>query len=153
MYSAEEIAVMGHDVQEARRAGLDGLVVGCLTREGVVDRAAMESLRAAAGTLPLVAHRAVDAAWDLAEAVDAMASLGIHRILTSGGARTAEQGIPQLNSLAASWGDRLTILAGGGVRASNVRRIVEGTGVREVHLGFPEEAEPDRVRAVLLALK
>jgi copper homeostasis protein CutC len=37
--------------------------------------------------------------------------------------------------LQSRWGERITILAGGGVRAGNVRRLVDVTGVREVHLG------------------
>ena len=153
IYTPDELAVMCADAREARRCGADALVVGCLTRDGVVDRPAMAALRQAAGTTPLVAHRAVDAAWDLAETIEAMADLGISRVLTSGGAPSAEQGLPLLSTLVGHWGERLTILAGGGVRAGNVRRIVEGSGVREVHVGFPEDAEPDRVMAVVAALR
>jgi copper homeostasis protein len=152
VYAEDDVAAMCRDVRAARLAGADAVVVGALTREALVDRAAMERFREAAGPLALVAHRAVDAAADLIEAVDTLAALGITRVLTSGAAPTAEEGIPILRRLVEHVGERVTILAGGSVRASNVRRIVDETGVREVHLAFPAEAEPDRVRGVVEAL-
>lgn len=152
VYTSDEVAVMIADIREAKRAGADAVVVGCLTRDGVVDRGAMAALGRAAGRLPLVAHRAVDAAWDLADAIEEMAALGVTRVLTAGGARTAEQGRSQLAALVAHWGARVPILAGGSVRAANVLQLVAETGVREVHVGFPEDAESDRIGAVVQAL-
>jgi copper homeostasis protein len=102
--------------------------------------------------MPVFAHRAVDAARDVTDALQTLATLEIPRVLTSGGAPGAEQGIPVLRRLVTDFGDRVRILAGGSVRPSNVRRIVDQTGVREVHFGYPQGAEPDRVRAVVAAL-
>jgi copper homeostasis protein len=152
VYAEDDVATMCRAVREARLAGADAVAVGALTRAGLVDRTAIERFREAAGPLPLVAHRAVDAAADLIEAVDTLAALGVTRVLTSGGAPTAEEGIPRLRRLVEHIGERVTILAGGSVRARNVRRIVDETGVREVHLAFTADAEPDRVRGVVTAL-
>jgi copper homeostasis protein len=152
IYDATEVGAMCRAAQEARRAGADGLVVGALTRSGAVDRAAIEALREAAGPLPLMAHRAVDAAVDLLEAVETLAALGVERVLTSGGAPTAEEGLPGLRQLVSTLGDRIVILAGGWIRPGNALRIVQATGVREVHVGFPVGAEMDRVRGVVAAL-
>jgi copper homeostasis protein len=152
VYDAAEVRAMCRAVQEARRAGADGVVVGALTRDGAIDRSAILALREAAGTLPMMAHRAVDAAYDLVETVEALASLGVVRVLTSGGAPTAEEGLPGLRQLVTEMQDRIVILAGGWIRPGNAARIVAETGVREIHVGFPVGAEMDRVRGVVAAL-
>jgi len=152
VYAARELETMCLAMRAVREAGADAAVVGALDARGSVDRSAIVALRRAAGPLPLVAHRAVDAARDLDEAVEAMASLGISRVLTSGGAPTAEQGLVRLAALVRRVGAHVTILAGGSVRAANVRRVVMETGVSEIHVGFPDEAEDDRVGAVAAEL-
>jgi copper homeostasis protein CutC len=57
-----------------------------------------------------------------------------------------------LVALTREFGQRIGILPGGQVRARNVARIIQSTGVSEVHIGFPADAEPDRVREVVAAL-
>jgi copper homeostasis protein len=54
----------------------------------------------------------------------------VDRLLTSGGAATAELGIRRLRRLAAQG---VAVIAAGGIRAHNVGAIVAATGVREVH--------------------
>ena len=56
-------------------------------------------------------------------------------------------------------GDRMTILAAGGVRAHNARAIIDRTGVREIHLramreraGRPPSTSREEVAAVLRAV-
>jgi copper homeostasis protein len=61
-------------------------------------------------------------------------------VLTSGAAVTALDGADRLAALVQQARGRLTILAGGGVRAYNVREIVTRTGVREVHARYEDEA-------------
>jgi copper homeostasis protein len=78
-------------------------------------------------------------------------------VLTGGalgadGTAMVEEGMPMLRRLVSTMGDRITVLAGGSLRAANVRRVVTETGVREVHLGFRTGSEPDAVRAVVAAL-
>ena len=153
VYDPGEVHAMGESVRAARGEGADAVVVGALTDAGAVDEPAIAVLTSIAGRLPLVAHRAVDAAQDPARAIGVMAALGFRSVLTSGAAPTAEEGIGMLRRLVHRFEGRMTILAGGSVRASNVRRIVAETGVREIHVGFPEDAEPDRVRAVVAAVE
>jgi len=58
-------------------------------------------------------------------------------------------GALRLNALQQQAGDKLTVLAGGGVRGHNVRDVVAKSGVREVHA---RASDPTIVRDVLLAL-
>lgn len=152
VYDAAERAQMCDAVRASRDVGADAVVVGALTTSGDVDGAAIEALREAAGALPLVAHRAVDGARDVAAAVEAMASFGAARVLTSGGAKTAAEGVATLAELVRRFAGRVQVLAGGSIRAANARHVVDATGVREIHLGFPQDAEADRVRALVAVL-
>ena len=46
----------------------------------------------------------------------------------------ARAGAPALASLVRQAGDRIVVMAGGGVREEHVRALVDSTGVREVHV-------------------
>ena len=49
------------------------------------------------------------------------------------------EGIEQLSSMIKQAGNRITIIAAGGIRAHNVREVIERTGVREIHARFENE--------------
>jgi copper homeostasis protein len=135
VYEDAEEAIMLADIREARRSGADGVVIGALSSGQRVHRARTERLVAAAGTMHCTFHRAVDATPDLDASLALLVELGVGRVLTSGGAPTASEGSATLARLQRRWAQRITLLAGGGVRAANARRLVESTGVGEVHLG------------------
>lgn len=134
LVDADELETMRRDVLVARRDGADGVVVGALTADGAVDIAAMRALVAAARPMAVTFHRAFDAARDQDEALDVLLSLGVDRVLTSGGAPTARAGANRLAALVRRAAGRIAVLAGGGVRADHVAELVAATGVREVHV-------------------
>jgi copper homeostasis protein len=142
-YDRNELASMRRDIAAARAAGAGGIVSGVLTEDGRIDREALPPLLDASGSLPFTFHRAFDFTRGLEEALDLLISLGVERVLTSGGAATALSGAARVASLVARAGDSLTIMAGGGVRADHVARLVAETGVREVH------ARPTRLESPL----
>jgi copper homeostasis protein len=141
LFDPDEIAEMLDDIQAARDAGADGVVIGCLTAEGAVDTELCARLVEAAGPLDITFHRAFDMSRDLDEALDAIASLGIARILTSGGAPDVPGGIGRLAALVKRASGRVSIMPGGGVVPENVGEIVRATGVREIHLSARSECE------------
>ncbi len=134
LYEESEIEVMRHDIAAARRLGADGVVVGVLEEDGDVDHEAMRRLIDAARPFAVTFHRAFDLARDRGRALDALVGLGVKRILTSGQAATAEAGIDVIRALVKEAGDRIGVMAGGGVNAGNAARLVQDAGVREVHL-------------------
>lgn len=133
-YTTDEYETMVRDVTTAKELGADGVVVGALSPAGQVDQEGVRRLLEAAHPLPVTFHRAFDASRDLDEALDVLQSLGVRRVLTSGGERTALAGIGKLKELVGRTGDGITILAGGGIDETNAARIVKETGVREIHL-------------------
>jgi copper homeostasis protein len=134
VYTHDEIAVMRLDIEAAKMLGADGVVVGALTDDGRVDVARLRILVAAAAELPVTFHRAFDLARDQQEALETLMRTGVSRVLTSGGAATALEGVEAIASLVRRAAGEIEVMAGGGVREETVQEIVQRAGVREVHV-------------------
>ena len=142
-YSHHEFAQMRHELDASAEAGAHDVVIGAITRDGLIDMSGMTPLvdRARELGLGVAFHRAFDRVRDPLEEIETLLDLGIDRILTSGGAPTAIEGKEVLRMLVERAGKDLTILAGGGVRANNVRELVRYTSAREVHCRASAAAE------------
>lgn len=134
VYSFEELAVMRLDIEAARMLGADGIVVGALTKDGRVDAGQLHTLVAAARDLPVTFHRAFDLTRDREQALETLLRCGVTRVLTSGGAASALDGVEAIGALVRRAAGQITIMAGGGVREETVQEIVHRSGVPEVHV-------------------
>lgn len=143
----QETRQMDEEITMALDEGADGVVLGALTPEGDIDtvlcRAWIETARrhprvkgGELRDLGVTFHRAFDVCRNPMEAVEDIIALGCNRLLTSGQAPSAVEGIPLLARLVQATAGRLTILAGAGVSAANYSQIMEETGVGEVHGSF-----------------
>lgn len=135
-YSALEFDIMRQDIEMAKRLHANGLVFGLVNPDGAVDIERTQKLVEASRPLPVTFHRAFDVCRDLEKAVENLISCGVDRVLTSGGEATAVEGMNCIANLVRIAGNRIIVMAGGAVRSANVRRIVEQTGIREVHAGL-----------------
>lgn len=133
IYSEAEVALMETDILAAREAGLAGVVIGATTAAGALDKDVIRRLINAAEGLDLTLHRAIDVVQDIDAALDLAIELGFSRVLTSGGARHAEEGIDVIARLAKRGSGRISIMPGGGVRPENAGRFLAIAGVRELH--------------------
>lgn len=129
----DERRALVEEVASLVALGADGVVIGALDETGRVDRAALEELASAADGASVTFHRAFDQVDHPLREVEVLAEAGVDRVLTSGGAATAWEGRSTLRALVERSGDALTVLGGGRVRGDHVRRLVEETGLREVH--------------------
>ncbi len=136
VYSKAEFAEMKRSIGEAKQAGMDGVVLGILTKDRLVDIERTRELVAIARPLPATFHRAFDDCANLYEALEDVMQTGSSRILTSGGAKSALEGAAPLANLVAAAGNRITIVPGAGISASNIARVVKETGAREFHSGL-----------------
>jgi len=134
VYSDEEIGVMRLDIEAARMLGADGIVVGALTRDGRVDVERLRTLVAAAGDLPVTFHRAFDLVRDQDAALEMLVQERVARVLTSGGAPTALEGVEAIRALVRRAAGQLDVMAGGSVREESVQELVHRSGVRAVHV-------------------
>ncbi|MGF1688125.1 copper homeostasis protein CutC [Photobacterium japonica] len=133
-FSEDDKAIMLADIHAAKQAGLAGVVVGVLNADSTVDHDLLRELCLAAKGMGITFHRAIDQCLDPMAALDIIMQHGCERVLTSGLQPNADAGIPMLKSMVDYCGSRLSIMAGAGVTAQNVARIVQETGVTEVHL-------------------
>ena len=141
LYTEEEITEMVYDIEAARSLGADGLVFGCLTPEGNVDKKLMKRLMDAAGNIPVTFHRAFDHCRDPFKALEDIIELGCVRILTSGCRPTAFEGVELLAQLVEKAGDRIIIMPGCGVNENNIGQIARLSGAREFHFSAREPVE------------
>lgn len=133
VYSESETIAMASDIMAATQLGGVGVVFGGLTPDLRVATDVVAYLIEAAKGATVTFNRAIDLCPDPVAAVETLAELGVHRILTSGGVVRAEDGIPTLRKMVRAADGRLDIMACGGIRANNVHAIVEATGVRDIH--------------------
>jgi len=134
VYQDAELGVMERDAGLLLEAGASGIVMGCLTRDGRIDERACKRLIAVAGDAEVVFHRAFDRLKDPMDALESLIDLGVSRVLTSGGAKTALDGAERIKALIGRAEGRIEILAGGGIREANVEQVVRRTGCTQVHL-------------------
>lgn len=133
IYSKEEIKIIKNDIQFCKQNGVNGVVFGALTSENKIDKALNKKLVEIAGTMSTTFHRAIDECVNLEEAMKDLVKLGFTRILASGGKPTALEGINNLKTLQEKFGKQITIIPGGGIRSSNIERLIEETGCYEFH--------------------
>lgn len=151
VYDENEVTIMEADIREVVKMGASAIVCGALTVDGEIDTATMQQWIAAADGLPITFHRAFEMVKDPQRALEQLITLGVHRVLTTGGllpngtiARTAEEGIPALRALVEQAAGRISIMPGCGVNSRNARRIIEETGAREIHGSCGGRAEEVR---------
>lgn len=134
LYDDAELDVVLRDARALASAGATGFVFGALRPDGSVDREATSRVIEAADGRPVTFHRAFDLCREPFAALAQIAALGARRLLSSGQQASAPKGAELLRALVEAAPADLTILAGAGVRSTNVAALVAATGVREVHL-------------------
>ena len=133
LYSQAEQDVMRLDIEGLRDVGAHGFVFGMLESYGSVDEILLRSMVHLAAPLEVTFHRAIDVSVDPVAAVHACARCGVHRILTSGGAPAALDGVALIRQMVEAAAGRLVIAVGGGVSEDNARDIARRTGADELH--------------------
>ncbi len=133
LYSALEFASMRDDVAALRETGAAGVVFGCLTASGQVDEERTRELVDAARPLSVTFHRAFDMTDDPAAALEALVRCGVDRVLTSGQALTAVEGLPVLRRLVAQAAGRIVVMGCGALRPDAIGKVIREAGLTEVH--------------------
>jgi copper homeostasis protein len=132
-YDEEEWAIMLADVIICRELGCNGISIGLQKINGEIDADKMKQLVELAYPLQVTCNRAFDAVPDPFAALELLVDAGCVRILTSGLAATAPEGIPLLKQLVTQAAGRISIMPGAGVRSDNIEKLLLETGAREFH--------------------
>jgi copper homeostasis protein len=133
VYSAAEFDLMKEQVLWVKRAGAAGVALGVLQADGRIDVTRSSELTELARPMKVTFHRAFDRAPNLSEALEAVISTGAECLLTSGGAPDVLTGAEPLGKLVTQAGNRIQIMAGGGLKLASITEVLKRTGLRCLH--------------------
>ena len=127
VYNMNEIMFMYLDIIEMKKVGVNGFVFGVLTNDNKIDIAVNKSLVELAQPFPCTFHRAFDEVSDAFQALEDIIDCGFQTILTSGQKTNVMEGANRLAVLVSKANNRIIIMPGGGLRATNIEFIQEKT--------------------------
>lgn len=134
-YNEEDFQAMLIDTQVMMEHGADGIAFGCLDEQGNIHveqtKQIIDIIKQAGGEV--VFHRAFDCTSDPYKAMETLIELGVDRVLTSGLQPKAMQGKDLIKELQTRYGDKIELLAGSGMNATNAKEMMEYTGIYQVH--------------------
>lgn len=133
IFSEEEIKIMERDIELCKSLNIDGVVIGALTSNNEIDEDVIIRLIEKAKGMNITFHMAFDLIDNRKAAIDKLIQLGVNRILTKGGNKSAMNNLNILRETVEYAGNRINILAGGGITKDNYKYIVDKTCVKEVH--------------------
>ncbi|MDO4377729.1 MAG: copper homeostasis protein CutC [Erysipelotrichia bacterium] len=157
-YSEQEFELMLKEGQLLLENGADGLVFGCLKEDETINCVQCSEMVELAKHYrkQIVFHKAFDQT-DMNRSIEQLVSLGIDRILTSGGENYPNilQGAKMLEKLNADYGHSIEILPGGGVRKDNICDLLKETNIKQVHMsasvikkGF-KQVDKEKLKGIL----
>lgn len=141
LFSDAEFDVMTADIETAKAEGADGVVIGQLGPDGLIDVPRTRQLMAAARPMAVTFHRAFDMTPDPFAALETLIGLGAERVLTSGQEASVLEGLPLIAELVSQAGERIIVMPGGGITPRNVERIVSAAKPKEIHFAALEMAQ------------
>lgn len=136
IYNDHDLQIMMEDIKSFKESGANGFVFGCLDKNKEIDKDSCSKLLKVAEPLPCTFHRAFDVVKNPEESLKLIIDLGFARILTSGQEKNAFLGkllIKKLVLTAQLLKSDIIIMPGGGIDNTNLREILQTTGVKEFH--------------------
>ena len=134
VYSDNELIIMKEDIKVSYDLEAKGVVFGVLNQDKEIDMDRNYLLIDLANRFNLDAtfHRAFDLVEDSEKAINQLIDLGFKRILTSGGASNAIDGIKNIQKYIEIADGRIEIMAGGDVNPTNAMDFSK-TGIDALH--------------------
>jgi copper homeostasis protein len=133
VYTSDELRRMLEQIELVKAAGAAGIAVGVLLPDGRVDVERTRELIRRARPMKATFHRAFDETPDQVAALEDVIETGADWLLTSGGAANVLDGAEQIGRLQRQAGDRLQLMAGGGLRLDNLAAVVRRSGITCLH--------------------
>jgi copper homeostasis protein len=134
LYNDTEFDIMRRDIEFCGEAGVDGVVIGILRKDGTIDIERTTCLVELAEPMTITFHRAFDMCVDPVKGLEDVIITGAHRLLTSGQKNSAVEGTGLLASLIELATSRIIIMPGGGISQTNIADIARITKAFEFHL-------------------
>lgn len=132
-YSDAEFETMQVQIHAFKETGIQGVVLG-ITKDDKIDFERTKILSDLAGPKEVCFHKAIDTIGDPLEGIRSLNKIeNITRILTSGKAKTAVQGISVLKEMLTIARKDLSIMPAGKITANNIEEIHAILGAQEYH--------------------
>jgi len=132
-----EFALMRAQILAAKAAGAAGVALGILLANGRIDALRTQELVSLARPMHVTFHRAFDETsrldYSLEDALEDVIDTGVDSLLTSGRAPNVLEGAEALGRLQTLAGERLEVMAGGGLKLGNLAQVVRRSGVTCLH--------------------
>ena len=132
-YNWDELEIMFRDILECRNMGAKGVVIGALNEFGTIDEKAVALMVEKAADLDVTFHRAFDETYNYEKSIDTLVNLGVKRILSSGMGSSVELGMNNLKEMMDYANGRIEIMAGGGINANNIEKLIMEVRPDAVH--------------------
>ncbi len=152
LYSSYEAEEVLRDIDFCAKVGVQGVVIGALTKDGAVNKTMCNDWIKFAHKhkLSVTFHRAIDRAINIYDSLEDIILLGCDRVLTSGGFQTAIEGkevILKMNEISRGRGSshHIIVMPGSGINPDNIADLARFTGVHELHLSASRTRESEMV--------
>lgn len=134
-YNNYELNTILSDIEAMMDYDIQGVAFGCLDENGNIDwdknKMIIDIIHKY--NKEAVFHRAFDCVKEPYSAMEILIDLGVNRVLTSGLKPRAIEGVDLLTELQYRYGDKIEVLAGSGVNASNCSYLINETGIIQYH--------------------
>ena len=123
-YSKADFTTMQADIEFCRKIKIDGVVFGVSQPDRTLDIAAIRIFAQLAHPLQVTIHKAIDDTPDILKATEDLINIPeITGILTSGGAKTAQEGSKTLLKMLKIATDKLEIIPAGKITRNNLEEL------------------------------
>jgi copper homeostasis protein len=143
-YTSEEIEVMLREIINCKQMGAHGAVIGALDETGLIDQDVMKEFIEKARPMEVTFHRAFDDCYHWEKSLSVLMNLGVNRVLSSGLSRNVETGLPILRKMKELAENQIEIMAGGGVSAANIKKVMEQIHPDAIHFSATSKILSDR---------
>ena len=134
LYTDYEANVICREIEMFQKAGAEGVVIGSLNKDGSLNAEHMKRFIDSAKDMSVTLHRAFDMCADPFETLKQAKELGVNTILTSGQAPSSLEGIDLYEKLIEKANGEISILAGGGIKASTIEKLLNQTSLTAFHM-------------------
>lgn len=155
IYTSEQKQAMLAEAEYYMQHGADGIVFGSLTEDHEIDLPFTKQMIELIHTYhkEAVFHKAFDETPDFSLAAKQLCELQCDRLLTSAHCPDCLQGAKIIGMLEEKYGDRMQILPGGGINASNVVETLKETRCSRFHMSLRAEVPEQKLIDVLEAIR
>ncbi len=142
VYNDYEFNTIINDIKDAKENGVKGIVIGVLTEDFKINITQLDKIIKVSKGLKITFHRAFDSIVDSEKAIDLLSKIGVNRILSSGKANKAVNGIKNLIDWK-NYDSKILIQPGGGIDKSSAL-LFKNEGFESIHLSGTLEEKWNR---------